>query len=118
MSLFFTKFIDCRLLSFFLILLLLFSVGLKSATAAAQTAKRKKVKLSYKEQRELDALPAKIEPLEKQHSQLLQTISDPTFYQDAPDHIAEALTAVTESEQELDRALERLIELEDWAGAH
>ncbi|MDG2460191.1 MAG: ATP-binding cassette domain-containing protein [Luminiphilus sp.] len=76
-------------------------------------AQRGKMKLSYKEQRELDALPAEIESLEKQHALLLQTISDPTFYQRAPDDVAKALTAVTESEQELDRALERLIELED-----
>ena len=73
---------------------------------------RKKTKLSYKEQRELDALPDKIGSLEAQHAALLQTISDPTFYQRPPDEVATTLNAFTESEEALDRALERLIELE------
>jgi len=73
---------------------------------------RKKTKLSYKEQRELDALPDKIASLEAQHAVLVQTISDPAFYQRTPDEVATTLNAVTESEEALDRALERLIELE------
>ena len=75
-------------------------------------APKKKTKLSYKDQRELDALPGEIESLEARHAELLETIAQPGFYEQAPDDVAATLTAVTESEQALDRALERLIELE------
>ena len=73
---------------------------------------KKKNKLSYKDQRELDALPAEIESLEARHAELLEIIAQPDFYEESPDEVATTLNAVTESEQALDRALERLIELE------
>ena len=73
---------------------------------------RKKTKLSYKDQRELDALPAEIESLEARHAELLELIAQPDFYEQSPDDVAATLTAVTETEQALDRALERLVELE------
>ena len=73
---------------------------------------KKKTKLSYKEQRELDALPAEIETLEARHAELLEVIAQPDFYEQSPDQVATTLNAVTESEQALDRALERLVELE------
>ena len=68
--------------------------------------------MSYKEQRELDALPGEIELLETRHAELLELIAQPDFYERSPDDVAATLTAVTESEQSLDRALERLVELE------
>ncbi|MBL6821518.1 MAG: ATP-binding cassette domain-containing protein [Luminiphilus sp.] len=73
---------------------------------------KKKTKLSYKDQRELDALPGEIESLEARHAELLEIIAQPSFYEQSPDDVAATLTAVTESEQALDRALERLVELE------
>ena len=73
---------------------------------------QKKTKLSYKDQRELDALPAEIESLEARHAELLELIAQPDFYDQSPDDVAATLTAVTETEQALDRALERLVELE------
>ena len=73
---------------------------------------KKKTKLSYKDQRELDTLPAEIESLEARHVELLKLIAQPGFYAQSPDDVAATLTAVTESEQALDRALERLVELE------
>lgn len=83
-----------------------------TAGAGGDTTPKKKTKLSYKDQRELDALPAEIESLEARHAQLLEIIAQPDFYQQSPDEVATTLTAVTESEQALDRALERLVELE------
>ena len=74
--------------------------------------RKQKTKLSYKEQRELDALPGEIELLETRHAELLELIAQPDFYERSPDDVAATLTAVTESEQSLDRALERLVELE------
>ena len=76
------------------------------------TSPKKKAKLSYKDQRELDALPAKIESLEARHAELLEIIGQPTFYKQSPEEVAATLTAVTRSEEALDHALERLIELE------
>ena len=78
----------------------------------AELARSKTQKLSYREQRELDGLPAHIEALEASHTALLAAISEKDFYEQAQEHIAAALTAVTESERALDAALERLIELE------
>ena len=79
---------------------------------ASNAPPKKKTKLSYKEQRELDALPAEIETLEARHAELLEVIAQPGFYEQSPEEVAATLNAVTESEQALDRALERLVELE------
>ena len=72
----------------------------------------KKTKLSYQEQRELDALPDKIEQLESEHAALLASISEPGFYDQAPDTVAQVMTAISATESALDKALERLIALE------
>ena len=85
----------------------------KSKSAHAdEKAPKKKTKLSYEDQRELDALPAEIESLEARYAELLEIIAQPGFYEQHPDDVATRLNAVTESEQALDRALERLVELE------
>ena len=85
----------------------------KSTSAqGGEKAPKKKTKLSYQDQRELDALPAEIESLEARHAELLEIIAQPGFYEQRPDDVATRLNAVTESEQALDRALERLVELE------
>ncbi len=76
------------------------------------TVSGKQRKLSYQEQRELKGLPAQIEALEQQHAALLITISAPDFYDQTPEQVAMTLTTVTESEQALDHALERLVTLE------
>jgi ABC transport system ATP-binding/permease protein len=79
---------------------------------SAGTVSGKQRKLSYQEQRELKGLPAQIEALEQQHAALLITISAPDFYDQTPEQVAMTLTTVTESEQALDHALERLVTLE------
>ena len=83
-----------------------------TAGAGGDGAPKKKTKLSYKDQRELDALPGEIESLEARHAELLEIIAQPGFYEQSPDDVATTLNAVTESEQALDRALQRLVELE------
>ncbi len=72
----------------------------------------KKAKLSYKEQKELDALPDRIERLESEHAALLALISEPGFYDQAPDTVAQVMTAISAAENALDEALERLVALE------
>ena len=84
----------------------------KPTQTVTTAATEKKRKLSYQEQRELKGLPAEIEALEQQHAALLATISAPGFYEQTPEQVATTLTTVTESEQALDHALERLVALE------
>ena len=75
-----------------------------AVAAVATPAKRK---LSFKDQRELEQLPAKIEQLEKDVEGLTAAMNDPAFYQrSAPDMAAhtQKLTAV---QTELDAAYKR-----------
>ncbi|MBA1331330.1 ABC transporter ATPase, partial [Candidatus Endoriftia persephone str. Guaymas] len=57
----------------------------KLAKPAARAAKKASVKLSYKDQRELDELPARIEVLEASLEQIQTRMADPTFYQQGSD---------------------------------
>ncbi len=57
----------------------------KAEKAAARSEKPRPVRerrptLSFKEQRELEALPPRIESLEAEQAELVQTLSDPSFY--------------------------------------
>ena len=57
----------------------------KPAPAKTTPAKStSKTGLSYKEARELEGLPARIEALETEQAQLAETLSDPTLYQADP----------------------------------
>jgi ABC transport system ATP-binding/permease protein len=83
----------------------------KRASAAASTKVNADApaprKLSYKEQRELDALPALIEALEAEQKEIGDLLASTTLYTDEPQRIP-ALQARFESiESELMQALER-----------
>jgi ATP-binding cassette subfamily F protein uup len=69
-------------------------------------------KLSYKEQRELEGLPARIEALEQRHGQLEQVTSSPQFY--AGDHaeVEQVLSELAAVQLELEATFERWAELE------
>jgi ATP-binding cassette subfamily F protein uup len=76
-------------------------------------------KLSYKEQRALEAqkqelagLPGKIEALEAEQHDLTQSMADPAFYQRDSAEIVRAAARVQELEQELAQAYQRWEELE------
>jgi ABC transport system ATP-binding/permease protein len=56
-------------------------VASPAPAAAPPTASRK---LGFKEQRELDELPARIESLEAEHKQIAAQLSDPTLYAAGP----------------------------------
>lgn len=73
------------------------------------TAKRK---LSYKEQRELQELPAKIEELEKELAELQQQVNAAEFYQQPATKTSAVLDKLTNIQQQLDQLLERWAELE------
>jgi ATP-binding cassette subfamily F protein uup len=69
-------------------------------------------KLSYKEQRELDALPDLIAALEAQQEALEAEINAPDFYAQPSDHVNARLSEFSAVQQSLDDALERWTELE------
>ena len=71
-----------------------------------------KKKLSYKDQRELDNLPALIERLEQEQSALEQQISTPEFYQAERDQIDNTLAALKDTQVKLEQAYQRWDELE------
>jgi len=58
-------------------------------------------KLSFKEQRELDGLPAAIERLESEQRALAAKIASPGFYKEAADAIKQSLARVDELQREL-----------------
>ena len=61
----------------------------KSKTVEKQPKQKPETKLSYKDQRELEALPKKIEELEEALEQVQQALSDPELYQQQPEKVAE-----------------------------
>jgi len=69
-------------------------------------------KLSFKEERELEALPEKIAALEEEQESLHRQLSDPELYKSAGVGIAEMNTRLEEIEAELETLLIRWEELE------
>ncbi len=80
--------------------------------AAPAAADKRRQKLSYKLQRELDALPATIEALETRVAEFETRMSDPTFYQQESSQVTATLEALAQTQAELDAAMERWMELE------
>jgi ATP-binding cassette subfamily F protein uup len=70
-------------------------------------------KLSYKDQRELDQLPQKIETLETEVEELQEQMSQPDFYQQDSSQISEAQTRLEQLENELSVCYERWELLEE-----
>jgi len=69
--------------------------------------KSKPSKLSYKDQRELDGLPQKIEQLDAELEELQAAISDPGFYQQDGGVISEQTGRLEQLEHELEHAYAR-----------
>ncbi|MFW1676275.1 ATP-binding cassette domain-containing protein [Pontibacter sp. JAM-7] len=69
-------------------------------------------KLSYKLQRELDELPEVLELAESALAALQQETSDPAFYQQEANHVTARLQALQTQEEEVERLMERWVELE------
>src|SRR5690606_20949586 len=80
----------------------------KSTQAPGKTNK----KLSYKDQRELDALPQKIEIKEQEIAVLQENISAPGFYQKTNDETTAVLAKFENSEKELQALYARWEELD------
>ncbi|HEX5803011.1 MAG TPA: ABC transporter ATP-binding protein, partial [Azospira sp.] len=88
----------------------------KAASAPAKAAEAKPraaaTKLSYKDQRELDALPAKIAALEDEQKTLTAKLEDPALYASDPQAAQGFATRLTEIDDELLVLLERWEALE------
>jgi len=95
----------------------------EKATAAARQvtrptdpAKAKVEKLSWKEQRELEALPGKIAALEAEQAELGKRLEDPTIYQRDPPAAQQAAARLAAIDDELMALLERWEVLEARPG--
>ncbi|MCY9852864.1 ABC transporter ATP-binding protein [Vibrio mediterranei] len=80
----------------------------KKATAVNSKPK----KLSYKLQRELEALPALLEQLEQELEQLQETVNNPDFFTKPVTETQPILDSLSAKEQQLEIAFERWEELE------
>jgi ATP-binding cassette subfamily F protein uup len=82
-----------------------------TSSAVAESVSTSK-KLSFREKRELDELPTRIEQLESQIAAKHQAMSDPRFYQQAGPQIAAAQAELKTLETDLQQAYERWETLE------
>ena len=84
--------------------------------AADAPAAPQRRRLSYKDQREFDALPARIEELESAKAALDAQVADPAFYSQDRDRVRETLARVPQLTAEIDAAYARWAELEALGG--
>jgi ATP-binding cassette subfamily F protein uup len=77
------------------------------AAAAPARSEPAKTKLSYKEQRELDGLPARIEALEAEQATIAATLAGTDVYTKEPQRVAVLQARHEAIETELLQALER-----------
>jgi len=73
---------------------------------------KKRNKLSYKDNLELESLPARIEDLEVQQDEIHQAMSNPSFYQKEVDEMNRIKKDLADVEQELEEAYDRWEKLE------
>lgn len=84
----------------------------KTAPEAEDKPAEAKKKLSYKLQRELDALPAQLEEAEAALEALQAKTAEPGFYEQDHDVVSEVLAQLSEQEQKVEALMERWVELE------
>ncbi len=82
------------------------------ASAGTRPPSDSKRKLSYNEQRELDALPARIEQLETDIAAMHELMVQPDYYQKPKEELVAADAKLKSLEAELETAFERWQELE------
>jgi len=84
----------------------------RGATKAAAAPRAKPRKLSFKEQRELQGLPARIAALEEEQQRLKEETASPEFYRGGAEHIRGVLAKADAVQRDLDVALQRWVDLE------
>jgi ATP-binding cassette subfamily F protein uup len=88
----------------------------KPKGAKPKPARESRQTLTFKQQRELEALPQRIDALEDEQKNLYQAMSDPSFYQQAGERIAAAKARLAVLEREIEVAGMRWEELETLNG--
>lgn len=83
-----------------------------AASKPTETPKKPIKKLSYKQERELERLPAEIEQQEKDIANQQIKVSDPDFYQQAAELVATELKKLEDLQHQLEAKIERWAELE------
>ncbi len=81
----------------------------KPKSKLATPAKRK---LSYKESRELEAIPAKIDSLEAQIASIHEEMASPDFYKQSSEQISKTNKVLEDTQEALDQLYKRWEELE------
>ncbi len=88
----------------------------KKSAETKDTPKKAARKLSYKDQRELDALPAQIEALEQSLAELRAHVNQADFYQRPHDEVNALLAKLGHVEVELETLYSRWAELDEASG--
>jgi len=89
-----------------------YEVERRKREALERRKNKKATKLSYKDQRELDSLPAEIEQVEADIAALQTTIAAPDFYAQDAELVQQELHRLGETERLLEQRIERWSELE------
>ncbi len=93
------------------------SAAAPSKSSEPSPRKPAPAKLTYKLQRELDALPDEIERLEGELGALQAEVASPALYERPRDEVEAKLARLSETQARLDAAVERWAELEAQASA-
>lgn len=88
----------------------------KTATAKKEKTTSAK-KLSYKEQKELDQLPKKIEALEEKQTLINETLASPDFYKEQAEKVKQTTEELKEIEETLKELYSRWENLEERASS-
>jgi ATP-binding cassette subfamily F protein uup len=86
--------------------------GASPAAAGGATPAAKGRKLSNRERAELEALPARLETLEKEQTELTTRMADPAFFKGGGPEVARAAARLPELEAEIAAVYARWTELE------
>ena len=89
-----------------------FAAAERKRAAAERRQQRRPTKLSYKDQRELDRLPAELEELEANVKALQNEVSEPDFYSKDHELVQARLRDLAAAEALLEQRIERWGELE------
>jgi len=79
-------------------------------------APQKQRKLSFKEQKELEMLPRRIEELDAEQQQIIAAMADPAFYRNSGDKVSATRARLDALEKELAKVYKRWDELEALKG--
>ena len=84
----------------------------KQRTVQPRERRSQATKMSYKEKRELEEMPSKLEALEREQRDIVAQLADPALYRERPGVVKELQLRHDEIERELTQGLARWEELE------